>query len=364
VTTVHSEVIDPWLQVLFERGGTDLLLTASSPPRIRVDGALRPIENEPYLSAERVEGLVQGLLSPELLARFVAEKDVDFSFSWRDLARLRGNAFLQKGNTTLSLRMIPSRIPNFAELGLPSAATWLANLPRGLVLVTGPTGSGKSTTLASIIDHINDHRALHILTVEDPIEYVHEHKKSAVNQREVGIDSDSFGRALRAALREDPDVLLIGEMRDLESIQMALTMAETGHLVFATLHTNDASQALDRIIDVFPAERQDQIRVQLASSLAVVVAQRLVPRIDGGMIAAFEVLIANSPTRNLIREGKTNQLRNVMTTNLQEGMRTLEMHLSELIQAGVISHESALTVSVYPKELARSLAAAKFQAVR
>src|SRR5579859_5522909 len=364
VTTVHSDVIDPWLQVLFERGGTDLFLTAGSPPRIRVDGALRPMEGEAYLDAVKVDELVRALLSPDLMASFETHKDVDFSFTWRNLARLRGNAFQQKGQITLSLRMIPSRIPNFAELGLPPAATWLANLPRGLVLVTGPTGSGKSTTLASIIDHINDNRALHILTVEDPIEYVHEHKQSAVNQREVGIDSETFERALRAALREDPDVLLIGEMRDLESIQMALTMAETGHLVFATLHTNDASQALDRIIDVFPAERQDQIRVQLASSLAVVVAQRLVPRIDGGMVAAFEVLIANNPTRNLIREGKTNQLRNVMTTNQQEGMRTLEMHLSELIQAGIISHEAALTVSVFPKELARSLAAANFVAVR
>jgi twitching motility protein PilT len=364
MTPVHSEVIDQWLQILFERGGTDLLLTAGSPPRIRVDGGLRPITGEPTLSGEKVDGLVRALLTDELQESFRVNKDVDFSFSWRQLARLRGNVFLQKGQTTLSLRMIPSRIPTFDELGLPPAATWLANLPRGLVLVTGPTGSGKSTTLASIIDHINEHRALHILTVEDPIEYVHDHKQSAVNQREVGIDSDSFERALRAALREDPDVLLIGEMRDLESIQMALTMAETGHLVFATLHTNDASQALDRIIDVFPAERQDQIRVQLAASLAVVVAQRLVPRIDGGMVAAFEVLIGNNPTRNLIREGKTNQLRNVMTTNQQEGMRTLEMHLSELIQAGIITHEAALTVSVYPKELARSLAAAHFVAAR
>src|SRR6202167_3465718 len=210
--------------------------------------------------------------------------------------------------------MIPSRVPSFAELDLPPTAEWLSQLPRGFVLVTGPTGSGKSTTLAAIIDRINETRACHILTIEDPVEYVHYHKQSAVTQREIGLDSPSFDRALRSALREDPDVLLLGEMRDIESIQIALTMAETGHLVFATLHTNDAAQAVDRIIDVFPDWRQDQIRTQLSASLAAIVAQRLVPRIGGGMVAAFEVLIATNPVRNLIREGKTNQLRNLMTT--------------------------------------------------
>ena len=217
--------------------------------------------------------------------------------------------------------------------------------------MTGPTGSGKSTTLASIIDHINEHRQLHILTVEDPIEYLHQHKRSVVNQRAVGSDTPSFERALRAALREDPDVLLIGEMRDLESIQIALTMAETGHLVFATLHTNDAAQAVDRIIDVFPGDRQDQIRVQLGASLAAVLAQRLVPRIGGGMVAAFEVLVATNATRNLIREGKTNQLRNIMTTNQKERMLTLEMTLNDLIRTGVISHDAAYAVSNHPKEI-------------
>ena len=364
VTTVHSDVIDPWLQVLFERGGTDLFLTAGSPPRIRVDGALRPMEGEAYLDAVKVDELVRALLSPDLMASFETHKDVDFSFTWRNLARLRGNAFQQKGQITLALRMIPSRIPSFAELGLPPAASWLANLPRGLVLVTGPTGSGKSTTLASIIDHINEHRALHILTVEDPIEYLHDHKQSAVHQREVGTDSESFGRALRSSLREDPDVLLIGEMRDLDSIQIALTMAETGHLVFATLHTNDASQALDRIIDVFPTERKDQIRVQLAATLEAVLAQRLVPRINGGMVAAFEVLVGNNATRNLIREGKTNQLRNIMTTHQQERMGTLEMSLSDLIALGVISYEAALGVSAYPRELARAMASANANGAR
>jgi twitching motility protein PilT len=234
-------------------------------------------------------------------------------------------------------------------------AGWLATLPRGLVLVTGPTGSGKSTTLASIIDRINDTRSLHVLTIEDPIEYLHVHKMSAVTQREIGLDSPSFERALRSALREDPDVLLLGEMRDTESIQTALTMAETGHLVFSTLHTNDAAQAIDRMIDVFPDWRQDQIRVQLAASLSAVIAQRLIPRIGGGRVAAFEVLVATHPVRNLIREGKSNQLLNIMATNQGEGMQTLEVNLAALIAAGTITYEDALEVSVHPKELDRAL---------
>ena len=347
--------IDAWLEVLWACQATDLLLSGGSPPRMRVAGALSPIDGEPALTAAQIDGCVRGLLNAELLESFESRKDVDFSFSWRDRARIRGNAFVQKGQVALALRVIPSRIPSFAELGLPRVAEWLAKLPRGFVLVTGPTGSGKSTTLASIIDHINDTRSVHILTIEDPIEYLHEHKMAAVNQREIGSDSASFERALRSALREDPDVLLVGEMRDLETIQIALTMAETGHLVFATLHTNDAAQAIDRIIDVFPAWRQDQIRVQLSASLAVVVAQRLVPCVEGGMAAAFEVLMANSAARNLIREGKTNQLRNLMTTNQGEGMRTLETSLAELVEAGTITYEVALGASTYPKELARTM---------
>jgi twitching motility protein PilT len=227
--------------------------------------------------------------------------------------------------------------------------------PRGFVLVTGPTGSGKSTTLASIVNSINENRACHILTIEDPVEYVHNHKTSAVNQREVGLDSPSFDRALRSALREDPDVLLIGEMRDIDSIQIALTMAETGHLVFATLHTNDAPQAIDRIIDVFPAWRQEQTRVQLAASLCAVIAQRLVPRIGGGMVAAFEVLIATHPVRNLIREGRSNQLQNVMFTNQKEGMQTLENSLAALVVENVITYEDAMSTTAHPKELIRTL---------
>jgi twitching motility protein PilT len=251
------------------------------------------------LSGPEIDTLVRTLLTPAQRNTLDVEQDVDFAFSYLDRARLRGSAFTQRGQTSLALRMIPSRVPSFEELDLPPVADWLAGLPRGFVLVTGPTGSGKSTTLASIIDRINETRACHILTIEDPVEYVHNHKLSAVSQREIGLDSPSFDRALRSALREDPDVLLIGEMRDIESIQIALTMAETGHLVFATLHTNDAPQAIDRIIDVFPAWRQEQTKVQLSASLAAIVAQRLVPKVGGGMVAAFEVLIANNPVRGI-----------------------------------------------------------------
>jgi twitching motility protein PilT len=303
----------------------------------------------------QIDDLVRPLLTPSQQTTLDVEQDVDFAFSWLDRARLRGSAFTQRGETALALRMIPSRVPTFDELDLPPVAEWLANLPRGFVLVTGPTGSGKSTTLASIIDRINETRACHILTIEDPVEYVHRHKLSAVSQREIGLDSPSFDRALRSALREDPDVLLVGEMRDIESIQIALTMAETGHLVFATLHTNDAPQAIDRIIDVFPAWRQEQTRVQLAASLGAVLAQRLVPKVGGGMVAAFEVMIASNPVRNLIREGRSNQLLNIMTTNQKEGMRPLEVSLAELITAGTITYEDALDVSAHPKELARAL---------
>jgi twitching motility protein PilT len=231
-------------------------------------------------------------------------------------------------------------------------------------LVTGPTGSGKSTSLASIIDKINETRSAHILTIEDPVEYVHHHRMSAVSQREIGLDSPSFNRALRSALREDPDVLLIGEMRDIDSIQIALTMAETGHLVFGTLHTNDAPQAIDRIIDVFPAWRQEQTRVQLAASLSMIMAQRLVPRIGGGMVAAFEVLIATNPVRNLIREGRSNQLSNVMLTGTQEGMITLEYSLASLIYDQIISYEDAMAVTAHPKDLVRSIEQIEIQRSR
>ncbi len=351
----NIETISPWLDAMWESKASDLLLTAGSEPRIRVDGKLKVLEGSPVLSGQQIEEIVASLLGPEQIKTFEEQQDVDFSFSYLDRARLRGSAFTQKGDMALALRMIPSDIPTFEELGLPSVAEWLARLPRGLVLVTGPTGSGKSTTLASVISRINQTRSVHVLTIEDPIEYVHQHGMAAVSQREVGTDSPSFERALRSALREDPDVLLVGEMRDLESIQLALTLAETGHLVFATLHTNDASQAIDRIIDVFPSWRQEQIRVQLGSSLSAVIAQRLLPRTAGGMVAAFEILIANSPVRNIIREGKTHQLPNIITTNQAEGMCTMESSLADLVSSNTVEYEDALAITSRPKEFTRLL---------
>ncbi|MFN2606543.1 MAG: type IV pilus twitching motility protein PilT [Acidimicrobiales bacterium] len=343
--------IDQLLHTLWNAGGTDLLLTAGSLPLIRVDGQLRRVEGGSPLDASSVEKLVRRVLGEELAERFAQDKEVDFSFSWQDKARLRGNAFRQRGAMALALRMIPFAIPSLADLGLPPAVEHWMRLPQGFILIIGATGTGKSTTLASMLDHINTNRAAHILTIEDPIEYVHDHKKGAVNQREVGVDTDTFAGALRSALREDPDVLLVGEMRDPESIQAALTIAETGHLVFATLHANDTSQALDRVVDVFPGEHQPQIRLQLASTLAGILYQQLIPKIGGGVVAAFEVLIGTPGVRNMIREGKTRQIRNAVSTGMREGMCTLETSLSDLVARGVVSHEDAIARSLYPKEV-------------
>ncbi|MDT7539165.1 MAG: twitching motility protein PilT [Actinomycetota bacterium] len=339
------------LEELWQSKGTDLLLTPGVAPMIRIDGDLTRLEDHVGVTPADTEALMRELLTEQQAALFDTGSEVDFSFTWRDSARLRGNAFRTKGSIGLSLRLIPHTIPTFEDLGLPEVMGRFAQLRQGLVLVTGPTGSGKSTTLASIIDRINATRACHIITIEDPIEYVYEHKMAAVNQREVGDDTESFPKALRSALREDPDVLLVGEMRDLESIAFALTLAETGHLVFATLHTNDTAQALDRIVDVFPSDRQAQIRVQLANALTGIVYQRLLPRLGGGLVAAYEVLVANSAVRNLVKEGKTNQLRNVVSTHQTEGMQTLEKSLTELVAQGVVDIDQARLVSLYPKDV-------------
>ncbi len=354
MANIESTAIEQYLQELWDRNGSDLLFTAGAPPLMRVDGLLTPIEGVEALAPDDCDRIVLGVLSAEMARQFKESKELDFSFSWHGEARFRGNVFTQKGSMALSLRLIPKRIPSFEELGLPKAVEAFVNLPKGFVLVTGPTGSGKSTTLASMVDYINTHRACHIITIEDPIEYVHEHKKSAVNQREVGEDTASFERALRSALREDPDVLLVGEMRDLETIQIALTLAETGHLVFATLHTNDTSQALDRIVDVFPGEYQLQVRVQLANSLAGVLYQQLLNKVDGGRVAAFEVMVATHPVRNLIKEGKTRQLRNIVSTGQRDEMQTFEASLSDLIARELITYEEALSRSLYPQEVERA----------
>jgi twitching motility protein PilT len=346
-----TELIDPFLRALWERGATDLLVTAGSPPHMRVDGSLTPVPGVAPLTGDDTEHLVTSLLGSEVSDRFETEREVDLSFSWGEHARFRANAFHQRGHVSLALRLIPFKIPSFAELGLPDIVDRLVNLPQGLILVTGPTGSGKSTSLASMIDVINERRACHIISIEDPIEYVHQNKNSAVDQREVGIDTDSFARALRAAFREDPDVLLVGEMRDNETIQATLTLAETGHLVFATLHTNDAAQTVDRIVDVFPAEQQAQIRTQLSGTLEAIMSQRLIPRLGGGRVAAFELLMATYAVRNIIRDGRTNQLRNVIATQSQEGMQTLEMSLSALVAEGLVTHEEAVKHTLHPNEV-------------
>ncbi|MHB8439758.1 MAG: type IV pilus twitching motility protein PilT [Acidimicrobiales bacterium] len=350
-TRRNLDDVDAWIAHVWERRGTDLLLTAGAPPLVRIDGSLAPIEGEEPLTPAVVERIVNNVIGDALIGRYDEEQEVDFAFAWRELARLRGNAFHQRGTCALSLRIIPYEIPGFDMLGLPPVVEKLVRLPQGLVIVTGPTGSGKSTTLASMLDWVNRNRSCHIVTIEDPIEYHHAHGRSAVTQREVGTDTESFGRALRSALREDPDVLLVGEMRDLESIQTTITIAETGHLVFATLHTNDTAQALDRIVDVFPSDRRAQVQVQLASTLEGVIYQRLVPKVEGGMIAAYEVMIANHAVRNLVREGKTNQLRNILTTHRAEGMQSLEMSLGEFVARGIITPDSAAKVSLYPQEI-------------
>ncbi len=343
--------IERQLTALWNTGGTDLLFTPGTPPLARIDGTIAAFDSAVELLPKETEGIAQALLSPQQFEALERDKEVDFSFEWQDRARFRGNAFHTRGRIALSLRMIPVEIPTFEALGLPPVFETFVRLPQGFVLLTGPTGSGKTTTIASILDRINAERACHIVTLEDPIEYVHRRRKAAISQREIGADSHSFARGLRSALREDPDVVLVGEMRDPESIGTALTIAETGHLVFASLHTNDAAQSLDRIVDVFPAESQAQVRMQLAGSLAAVVSQRLLPRIDGGRVAAFEILLATNAVRNLIREGKTRQVRNVILTGQRQGMLTLEMSLSSLVRDGVITYDEAVEHSLFADEI-------------
>src|SRR3954447_13121228 len=351
-------IISDWIETVWKAGGTDLLLTAESPPLARVDGEYAGIEGEPVLTAARIEEIARKVIAADLLKDFDAVHQIDFSLTWHDSVRVRGNAYRQRGAIAIALRIIPIEIPTLEQLGLPPIAQTFAESASGLVLLTGPTGSGKSTTLASLVDHVNQTRACHILTIEDPIEYVHSHKRAVVSQREIGIDAVDFASALRAALREDPDVILVGEMRDLESISATLTLAETGHLVFATLHTNDTAQSLDRVVDVFPSDRRDQIQVQLAATLLGVIYQRLIPRIEGGMVAAYEIMVGNNAVKNLVREGKARQLRNVVATHAEVGMQTLEASLSDLLAQGVIADEHALAVSLHPKEIKFPRAAA------
>jgi twitching motility protein PilT len=349
------------LQSTVAAGASDLHLSVGRPPSARRDGLLIPFEGVGVLTPHDTERIVDSLLEDFQRKELDEVQQVDFSFGLEGLGRFRANAYKQRNSLALALRVIPYRVRSLEELGAPAAAIDLLNRPFGLILVVGPTGSGKSTTLAAMIDRVNETKPLHILTIEDPVEYLHTHKMSMVNQREVGTDVLSFTDGLRSALREDPDVILLGEMRDLDSIAITLTLAETGHLVFATLHTNDASQALDRIVDVFPAERRDQIQIMLAGSLQGVISQRLLPAEGGGRVAAYEVLMANDAVRNLLREGKTRQLRNTMISAQQEGMQTIEMDLARLVASGIISFETAASVSAYPKEIMAQAATQRSQ---
>lgn len=322
-------------------GASDIHLTVTSPPVFRVDGGLKAVGNE-ILSKEDIEFYISKVLSEQQQRTFANNGEIDLSLSLPGLGRYRINVFRQRDNPAMVIRIIPLVIKTPEELGLPSAIVKFASLNSGLVLVTGPTGSGKSTTLASLINLINHTRSAHIITIEDPIEFLHNHRRCLVNQRELGQDTQSFSNALRAALRQDPDIILVGEMRDLATISMAVTAAETGHLVFSTLHTNDAAQAIDRIIDVFPPHQQEQIRVQLASVLQGVVAQQLFPLHEKkGRVAAYEILVATTAIRNLIRESKTHQIKNILQTGSQLGMITMEKAVEDLVKKGLITTEVA-----------------------
>lgn len=342
------------LDFLWHNQGSDLHLTAGTHPLVRINNVLQPVPGTEIMQAGDTQLIAEQLLNADQRAELAARHDVDFSMSWRGSARIRGNVYRQRDSIALALRMMPGRIPTFDELGLPPIVRGLGMLNQGFVLISGPTGSGKSTTLASLVDWINNNRALHIITIEDPIEYLHSHKRSAVNQRAVGQDTESFVSALRSAMREDPDVLVVGEVRDLESISAALTLAETGHLVFTSVHTNDTSQALERLIDVFPGDQQQQVRIQLASALTAVVHQQLLPRIGGGgLVAAFEILLANPAIRNLMAQGKISQIRNQLLSFKREGMQTIEVSLSDLVARKMITYEEAVARSQHPKDIDR-----------
>ncbi|WP_304605254.1 type IV pilus twitching motility protein PilT [Actinotalea lenta] len=335
--------LDAALRAMVAAGASDLHLTSGSQPMIRLDGGLRPLDGFPTMYPDSLQRTLYAVLTQKQRETFEENLELDFAYAVRGVSRFRVNLYRQRDSVGAAFRMIPYEIKPLEELGVPPVVANFANLPRGLVLVTGPTGSGKSTTLAAVIDLANRSRNEHIMTVEDPIEFLHRHKRSLINQREVGSDTHSFANALKHVLRQDPDVILVGEMRDLETISVALTAAETGHLVFATLHTQDAAQTIDRIIDVFPAHQQDQIRTQLAAAIQGVVCQTLCKRANGkGRVVATEILLATPAIRNLIREGKTHQIYSAMQAGLQQGMHTMDQHLAELVRAQAITYETGV----------------------
>jgi twitching motility protein PilT len=347
---IHS--IDHLLEQMVALKASDLHITVGTPPAIRVNGDVQRLDQYSALDAEQTQQLLYRVLSSEQQKQLEIKRQIDFAHSVPGVARFRVNVYFQRESLGGAFRVIPEEIKTLEELGLPASLHALAELPRGLVLVTGPTGSGKSTTLASVIDEVNRTRAEHILTIEDPIEFVHRHKRCIVNQREIGVDAVSFAEGLRAALRQDPDVILVGEMRDLETISTALTAAETGHLVLGTLHTQSAPSTIDRIIDVFPPSQQEQVRIMIAGSLQGVVTQALMPTADGqGRAPALEILLPDDAVRNLIRQGKVEQIYSIMQTNTSRGMQTMEQSLAELTLRGVITLETALSRSSRTEQL-------------
>jgi twitching motility protein PilT len=344
--------IDELLERMVEANASDLHVTTGTPPAIRVRGEVERLDGFEALTPEETQQLLYRILSSEQQKLLELNRQLDLSYSIPGLARFRVNVYFQRESIGAAFRLIPTELKTLEELGIPSSLHVLAEKPRGLVLVTGPTGSGKSTTLAALIDEINRNRSEHILTIEDPIEFLHRHKRCIVNQREIGPDAKSFAEALRAALRQDPDVILVGEMRDLETISTALTAAETGHLVFGTLHTQSAPSTIDRIIDVFPAEQQEQVRIQIANSLQGVVTQALLPTADKmGRVPALEILLPDDAVRNLIRQGKVEQIYSVMQTNTGRGMQTMEQSLGDLIMRRVVEFEDGLSRSSRPGQL-------------
>ena len=345
------------LKIMIERGASDLHITTGSPPRLRLVGRLVPLADDPPLTSEDTKYLCYSILSETQKRNFEETSELDLSFGVKGLSRFRANIFMQRGAVAGAFRAIPFQISSFQELGLPEVIEDLIKKPQGLILVTGPTGSGKSTTLASMIDRLNTEREAHIVTVEDPIEFLHTHKKCLINQREINSDTASFKKALKSILRQDPDIVLVGEMRDLETIEAAISISETGHLTFATLHTNSTIQTINRIIDVFPPHQQEQIRVQLSFVLEGILTQQLIPRKDGeGRVLAVEVLVPTPAIRNLIREDKLHQIYSMMQTGQRaSGMQTMNQSLFELYTKDIISREEAINNSAFPEEMVQML---------
>ena len=353
--TDYAATLKKYINVLEHEGGSDLHFSTDAHPTIRVAGSLTPMLKEPPLTPEDTMGFLKALLTDKQMEHFLVEQEVDFAYESDENARFRGNAFFQRGSVGIALRLIPKTIRTIQELNLPDVLTSFARKSQGFFLVVGPVGQGKTTTLAALIELINVERMEHIVTIEDPVEYVYQPKQSLIDQREVRIDTKDFATALQSAFRQDVDVILVGEMRGPETMAAAVTAAETGHLVFSTLHTNNAAQTIDRIIDTFPASQQDQIRLQLAASMAGIFSQRLIPRVSGGLIPTYELLVNNKAVANLIREKRTHEINTVIETGSGEGMIDMNRSLAELVARGEITVESAYQYSLNPNVLQRLL---------